>query len=66
MNFLAEEPMGSSSSIPHRPSRANPSKCWNWFQPADQRRDQGEPSLIAGITRAGDGATITVDPAKRH
>ena len=36
---------------PAQRSDANPSKCWNWFRRADQRRDEGEPSLIAGITR---------------
>ena len=36
---------------PQQIGAANPQKCWNWFKAADQRRDEGEPSLIAGITR---------------
>jgi poly(hydroxyalkanoate) depolymerase family esterase len=50
MNFIAEE-QNCLVVYPAQPSGANPSKCWNWFRATDQRRDEGEPSLIAGITR---------------
>jgi poly(hydroxyalkanoate) depolymerase family esterase len=50
MNFIAEE-QNCLVVYPAQLSGANPSKCWNWFRAADQRRDEGEPSLIAGITR---------------
>jgi poly(hydroxyalkanoate) depolymerase family esterase len=50
MNRFAEE-QGFFVAYPAQAANANRSRCWNWFQAADQRRDQGEPSLIAGITR---------------
>jgi len=50
MNTLAED-RRCLVLYPEQARAANHSRCWNWFKRGDQRRDQGEPAILAGMTR---------------
>lgn len=50
MNRVAEE-SNCFVLYPAQLQAANMSHCWNWFKANDQQRDQGEPSIIADLTR---------------
>lgn len=50
MNRVAED-NNCFVVYPAQVKSANASHCWNWFNTSDQRRDAGEPSIIADITR---------------
>eukprot|EP01125_Pyxidicula_operculata_P015058 TRINITY_DN508_c0_g1_i1.p1 TRINITY_DN508_c0_g1~~TRINITY_DN508_c0_g1_i1.p1 ORF type:complete len:532 (+),score=125.15 TRINITY_DN508_c0_g1_i1:1319-2914(+) len=51
MNTYGEQ-FGLIVLYPLQPSSANMNKCWNWFEPAHQKRGSGEPAFIAGATMA--------------
>lgn len=50
MNQVAEE-NNCFVVYPAQTQSANASHCWNWFKETDQKREYGEPSIIADITR---------------
>ena len=50
MNECAER-HGCYVLYPIQDGAANPQRCWRWFDPAHQRRDSGEPSIVAGMVR---------------
>ena len=62
MNALADQ-FGVRVAYPDQTSRENAGSCWNWFRSEDQRRESGEPSILAGIV-ADIAADVSVDPKR--
>ena len=60
---LAAESGGHIVVYPEQGTSANMFRCWNGFRPADQLRDSGEASIIAGITREV-MASYEIDPTR--
>lgn len=50
MNHQAQR-YGFLVAYPEQVTRANSAKCWNWYEAAHQQREQGEPAIIADLTR---------------
>ena len=50
---------------PGQHKKYNGHACWNWFKPAHQRREEGEPSIIADMTRHIAGV-YPIDPARLY
>lgn len=66
MNALADEHQ-CMVLYPEQIAKSNSQRCWNWFEPGHQQLDQGEPGMIAALTRhvlAGDYKGRQADPAR--
>ncbi|MGR3380663.1 extracellular catalytic domain type 1 short-chain-length polyhydroxyalkanoate depolymerase [Roseovarius indicus] len=50
MNHAAEK-ADLAVAWPQQAPAHNPQSCWNWFRPEDQRREGGEPALLAALTQ---------------
>ncbi len=50
---------------PEQSTGANALRCWNWFDPAHQQRDRGEPAMLAALV-ARVAREQRVDPARVH
>jgi poly(hydroxyalkanoate) depolymerase family esterase len=50
MNALARE-HGYVVAYPAQAKSKNANRCWNWFRSRDQQRGQGEPAILAALTR---------------
>jgi poly(hydroxyalkanoate) depolymerase family esterase len=65
MNALAEQ-RRVLVLYPEQPVAAHWNRCWNWYDPTHHRRGEGEPAMIAALTRhvaaeyAVDSARISV------
>lgn len=65
MNEAADR-FGLVVAYPEQEPRANQQRCWNWFEPAHQSRDAGEPAAIVAALRAvaEDEAGPAIDPRR--
>ncbi len=50
MNAAAAE-RGFVVLYPAQTDAVNPSRCWTWFKRSHQKRDAGEPAILAGMVR---------------
>lgn len=65
INELADR-HGFVVAYPEQTLIHNGQRCWQWYKPAHQARDEGEPAIIAGITEevVTEKEGWTIDPKR--